>query len=128
MKTLLTILTIFTIFLFGSISEVESQDFFNNERTARTTHIHATVGTTTADAINSTDIGGNVLTWKICNDIINTSTFLAVGKASDVSDDGTRLNKGDCFTCSNCKSSTLKLMRVEGQAASNGYSVIQYRK
>jgi hypothetical protein len=35
---------------------------------------------------------------------------------------------GACFECKNCKSSTLALLKVKGQAASNGYSVIQYRE
>lgn len=97
-------------------------------RIARLEFYHATVGTTTALAIPSVSVGGNVVAWKVCNDAVNASTFLAVGEAADVSSDGVMLPLGACFECPNCKGDTLKLIKVEGQAAANGYSVIQYRE
>lgn len=128
MKTLLTLLTIFLLTLVAS-NEVQAQDFFNNDRIRAVTNTHdVTVNNITQDAINALLVGGNVVSWKICNDGENTSTHLLVGQAADVSDDGTMLLKGGCFECLNCKSSVLKLMRVESQANDNGYSVIQYRK
>lgn len=96
------------------------------DRVTRVTNYHATVGTTTAAAIAT--VSTDVIGWEICNDAVNTSTFLAVGQAADVSTDGVVLGLGQCFKCPNCTNALLKLMKVEGQAASNGYSVIQYRK
>jgi hypothetical protein len=87
-----------------------------------------TVGTTTAAAIPGASIGGNVASYKICNDAVNVSTYLIVGEATDAATDGMTLLPGACFECKNCKSSTLALLKVKGQAASNGYSVIQYRE
>lgn len=89
---------------------------------------HATVGTTTAAAIASASVTGNVYGFLVCNDPVNTSTYLAVGQAADVSTDGVRLGKGKCYVCENCKPAVLKLLKVEGQAASNGYSVIQFKR
>jgi len=105
-----------------------AQQFYANSRVSKITSYHTTVGTTTALAIPAASVGGNLLSWKICNDAVNTSTYLAVGQAADVSDDGTTLAPGACYVCDNCASAVLKLMKVEGQAASNGYSVIQYRQ
>ncbi len=113
--------------MFGFNSIVHAQSFFGNTRSGKVEFYHTTVGTSTALAIPSASVGGNVLSWKICNDAVNTSTYLLVGKAVDVSTDGVMLDKGQCFECLNCKEATLKLMKVEGQASSNGYSVIQYR-
>jgi len=97
-------------------------------RIGKLSNYHATVGTATALAIPAVDVGGNVQSWKICNDAINTSTYLLVGQAVDVSTDGTAILPNTCFVCENCTSALLKLMKVEGQAAANGYSVIQYRQ
>ncbi len=87
-----------------------------------------TQGVSSIVAIASASVLGNVGFWKICNDAVNTSTQLYVGKATDTESDGVALDKGACFVCAECTGAALKLMRVSGQAASNGYSVIQYQK
>jgi len=99
-----------------------------NERITRITNYQATVGTATADAIATATIGKDVVGWKICNNAVNTSTYLLVGQATDVSTDGMMLDKGQCLDCVNCTSALLDLMKVEGQAADNGYSIVVYRK
>ena len=104
-----------------------AQNFFP-QRLGQVTMYRTTVGTTTAAAIPPASIGGNVYAFKICNDAENTSTHLLVGEAVDVSTDGVMLGKGQCFECNNCKKSMLEALKVEGQAAANGYSVIQYRE
>jgi hypothetical protein len=121
MKVLLSTLLI----LAGS--SAQAQQFFANSRITAVTFKRATVGTTTADAIATADIAGNVLSWKICNDAVNTSTYLIVGAAADVADDGVRLLPNACFVCDNCSGSLLDSLKVKAQAASNGYSITQYR-
>lgn len=103
-----------------------AQQFFSPVRVTRVAQYHTTVGTTTAAAIPSANVTGNLVSWKVCNDAVNTSTYLLVGQATDASTDGTSLAPGACFECANCTTSLLKLMKVKGQAASNGYSVLQY--
>lgn len=89
---------------------------------------HGTVGTTAADAIPAASVSGVLVSFKVCNDAVNTSTFLIVGKAADPATDGKTLLPGACFVCENCKPSILKGLKVKGQAAANGYSVIQYKQ
>lgn len=100
---------------------------FSPVKVTKLTSYHATVGTATALAIPAVSVGGNGTGFQICNDAVNTSTYLFVGQAADVSTDGVMLDKGQCFKCEACSSSVLKLMKVLGQAATNGYSVVQYR-
>lgn len=105
--------------------------WFSSEdsRVKAVTTTHATVGTTTASAIASASVVGDVYGFLICNDPVNaSSTYLAVGQAVDVTTDGVRLDKGACYECLNCKPAILKLINVEGQGASNGYSVIQLKR
>lgn len=108
--------------LFGGASAAYAQ----GARATKIVMYRNTVGTTTAAAIASP--ASDLIGWKICNDAENTSTHLLVGMASDVSTDGTMLAKGACYECTNCPQGALALMKVEGQAASNGYSVIQYKR
>jgi hypothetical protein len=89
---------------------------------------HATVGTTTADAISAASVSSVLISFKICNDAENTSTHLLVGTTADAATNGVMLGKGQCYECENCKPSILKAMKVKAQAASNGYSVIQYKQ
>jgi hypothetical protein len=104
------------------------QDLFTYQtKTATISTYHTDVGTTTALAIPSASVYSNIIGFKVCNDHVNTSTYLQLGLATDVTTDGIRLDKGKCFECGNCKSAILKLLKVEGQAATNGYSVVQYR-
>jgi len=101
--------------------------FAENTKIKSVTPYHATVGTTTAAAIPSASVLGGIYRFDVCNDAVNTSTYLALGMDTDVSDDGIRLAPGQCFVCENCKPSILKLLKVEGQAADNGYSIFQYK-
>lgn len=114
--------------LMFAASLANAQVFFANTRVGSVTHTHATVDTTTALAIASSSVAANLLGWQLCNDAVNTSTYLLVGKATDVATDGVMLGKGQCFVCPNCTGATLKLIKVKGQAATNGYSVIQYKQ
>ena len=120
------VLLLLTPLVFMLSGNAGAQIPFSSMRAINISTSHHTVGTSTA--AQGATVGGNVISWKICNDAVNTSTYLLVGKASDVSTDGVMLGKGACFECWNCKASTLSSMRCEGQAASNGYSVIQYRQ
>jgi hypothetical protein len=90
--------------------------------------VSKTQGVSSIVSIASASVLGDVVMWKICNDAVNTSTELFVGKAQDTESDGVALDKGACFVCVDCSGAALKLMRVSAQAASNGYSVIQYQK
>lgn len=109
-------------------SQAHAQVFFANTRVGNVVTKHTTVGTSTADAIADADVSPALLAWKICNDAVNTSTYLLVGEAVDVSTDGVSVAPGSCFECPNCNSATLKAIKVEGQASSNGYSVVQYKQ
>jgi len=121
------ILAILVSFLFVC-SAAFSQDMFTSvNKTAYVSTYHTDVGTTTAAAIPTASVYSNITGFKICNDPVNTSTYLQIGQAADVTTDGIRLDKGKCLECANCKSGILKTLKVEGQAATNGYSVIQYR-
>lgn len=111
-----------------ALAQVSFAQISANVRVARVEITRGSVGTSTADAISAASVGGNLYMWKICNDAVNTSTHLLVGKAVDVSTDGVMLGKGECFECPNCSPQSLKDMNVEGQASSNGYTVIQYRQ
>lgn len=102
--------------------------FFQNTRVGSLVNYHTTVGTTTALAIPSASVSTAILGWQICNDAVNTSTYLLVGKAADVATDGVQLDKGQCFLCQNCNQATLKATKVKAQAASNGYSVTQFKQ
>ncbi len=101
---------------------------FDNVRIGNVVQSHAVVGTTTADAIADASVSPSLIAWKICNDAENTSTHLIVGEAVDAATDGVVLGKGKCFECPNCNAATLKAVKVKAQAASNGYSVIQYKQ
>lgn len=118
------------IALFGimAASSAHAQVFFANTRVGNVLYSHSTVGTSTALAISASSVSPGLLAWKICNDAVNTSTYLLLGEASDVSTDGVSIAPGSCFECPNCNAATLKLIKVEGQAASNGYSVIQFKQ
>lgn len=106
----------------------DAQVFFSNTRVSNVIYSHSTVGTTTADAIADASVLPNLLAWKICNDAVNTSTYLLLGEAADVATDGVSLAPGSCFECPNCNPATLKAIKVKGQAADNGYSVIQFKQ
>lgn len=100
---------------------------FSPVKVTKLTNYHSTVGAATALAIPSASVGANGVGFDICNDTLNASTYMFVGQAADVSTDGVKLAPGACFKCESCSSSVLKLMKVLGQAAANGYSVVQYR-
>lgn len=124
---LLVVSTIAALFL-SSIPAQAQLVLFDNVRIGNVISKHSTVGTTTALAIAAADVSPSLLAWKICNDAENTSTHLIVGEATDAATDGVVLGKGKCFECPNCNPGTLKLIKVKAQAASNGYSVVQYKQ
>lgn len=109
-------------------AQAHAQVFFSNLRVGSVVQTHTTVGTSTTLAISSGSVSPSLIGWKLCNDAVNTSTYLLVGQAADVATDGTSLAPGACFECPNCVASTLKLAKVKGQAASNGYSILQYKQ
>jgi hypothetical protein len=88
----------------------------------------STEGVSSTAAIAPASIAGKLIGWKICNDAVNTSTHLYVGKAMDTETDGVMLGKDQCFACTQCKSSHLQEMKVSAQDGSNGYSVLQFSK
>lgn len=88
------------------------------------TPVTLTPGVSGSDAAAS--FLGNLQGWRICNNAINTSTWLAVGKAVDPETDGIRLGKGKCLECPSCTQASLKAVKVSAQAASNGFSVSQF--
>lgn len=83
----------------------------------------STQGVSSSVAIPPASIAAKLKGWKICNDGVNTSTHLYVGKAMDTETDGVMLGKDACFVCVECKSGMLEEMKVSAQASSNGYSV-----
>ena len=115
-------------FLILAAPFANAQVFFSNLRVSNTFFSHTTVGTTTAAAISSSSVSPGLLGWKICNDAVNTSTYLLVGEAADVATDGRMLGPGKCFECPNCTPATLKAAKVKAQAAANGYSVVQFKQ
>lgn len=122
------ILALLALTLCTQFNAAQAQVFFSNTRVSNVIYSHSTVGTTTADAIADASVLPNLLAWKICNDAVNTSTYMLLGEAADVATDGVSLAPGTCFECPNCNAATLKAIKVKGQAASNGYSVVQFKQ
>lgn len=91
--------------------------------------IAKTQGVSGAVAIPAADVLAGGLGWRICNDTVNSSTWLAVGVGTtpDPELDGVRLGKGKCYDCLNCTPQSLKNVRVSAQAAANDYSVTQFK-
>jgi hypothetical protein len=85
-------------------------------------------GVSSSYAVLSTDVISNVMGYRICNHSANTSTWMAVGKETDTETDGIRLKAGQCFDCPSCTGKLLKETKVSSQAASNDYSVIQFKQ
>ncbi len=91
--------------------------------------ISKTQGVSSSLLIPAASAKGDVVSWKICNDAVQTSTYLFVGTSSlDAGVDGVSLGKGKCLECPSCGSALLKTLYVSSQAATNTYSVVQYKK
>lgn len=91
--------------------------------------ISKTQGVSGTLAIASASVLPDLLGWRICNDDVQTSTWLAVGESTlDPETDGVRLAKGDCHECLNCSGAALRSIYVSSQAASGAYSVTQFKK
>lgn len=91
--------------------------------------VSKTQGVSSSALISSANVAGNVVAWKVCNDAVQTSTYLFLGSSSlDAGVDGVSLGKGKCFVCESCGGELLKSLKVSSQAASDGYAVIQYKK
>ena len=86
---------------------------------------HDTIGTTASGAIPSISVK-SLFSYKVCADSGNAS-YVAVSKDLDPDTDGVRLQAGQCFECVGCTASLLRDLKVKGGAASQGYSVVQYR-
>lgn len=90
--------------------------------------VSKTQGVSSTAAIASASVLPNLMGWRICNNAVQSSTWLAVGKSAlDTETDGIRLGKGKCFDCPSCTPASLKAAYVSSQAASGGYSVIQFK-
>lgn len=87
-----------------------------------------TQGLLATSAIGSSDILTNIMGYRICNHSANTSTWLAIGKSTDPETDGVRIGPGKCIDCPSCARDVLGLTTVSSQAASNYYSVIQFKQ
>lgn len=91
--------------------------------------VSKTQGVSSTAAIASASILSGGVSWKICNDAVQTSTYLTVGNSSlDAEVDGVRLGKGACLVCAYCSGSALRDLKVTSQAASGTYTVVQTRK
>lgn len=112
---------------FFPATDADAQIFFANTRIGKTDFDHGTVGTSAQDALADADVGANVLSWAICADSANAN-YVAVSQNADPDTDGIRLGAEQCYTCANCTASLLKAIQVKGGAASQGYSVLQYRQ
>lgn len=119
--------TLFVAFVAPPTSDADAQVFFANTRIGAVDFDHAVVGTTAAKAIPDADVGANVLSWNICADQGNAD-HVSVSLNADPDLDGVHLQAGQCYSCPNCVASILKALNVKGGAASQGYSVTQYRQ
>lgn len=88
----------------------------------------STQGVSSSALISSANIGANIISWKVCNDAVQTSTYLFVGTGLDATTNGVSLGKDKCFVCVDCSGKLLQSLKVSSQAASDGYTVIQYRQ
>jgi hypothetical protein len=114
-----------SFFLFSTLATAQ---FFSNVQVSKLEYDHSTVGTTAGKLIADADVKSNLLGFHVCMDAEATATYLAVGEDTDPLTDGVRLGPGLCFVCNNCRAATLKKLRVKAQAASTGFSVIQFRQ
>lgn len=87
---------------------------------------HTTVGTSAQIALPLVNVGNQLHGWRFCADAGNTNVVY-LGQLTDPATDGMVIGAGICFLCENCMNTTLKSMRTKGGAASQGYSVTQFR-
>lgn len=125
MFRLVTILALL-LFSFAGVAHAEP----NTTRVDTVLMYHATAPTSTALLIPVVDVGSQLQGWRVCADNGNTGSVL-VGVALN-SSDAAVLGPNSCFSCtdisgSTCSNSGLKSLQVKGSAASQGYSVAQFR-
>jgi hypothetical protein len=114
--------------LFLLIAMIFSLSLFAEGRKANSvTYYHAEAGVGVTDAITATSVDKDTWGWMICEDAEATATFLAISSGADPALDGIRIGPGKCFYCENCGSKSLIDANVKAQAASTGYSVIQFK-
>jgi hypothetical protein len=90
--------------------------------------VSKTQGVSGTAAITSTEVLPGMLGYRICNAAGNSSTWLAIGKATlDPETDGVRLAPGKCLDCPSCTGKVLTDTKVSAQAASNAYTVVQFK-
>jgi len=118
------LLSVLALSHFTPVAEAQ----ISQPRTNQIAFYRVTVGTTAALAIPAANVQSSLIGWEVCNDGINASTYLAIGEAADPLTDGKRILPGACLKCEHCTAGTLKQLRVVGQAAANGYSVVQYKQ
>lgn len=107
---------------YGATTDIADVD------TTHTSIAKTTDGVSATAAILSTNLIPNMRGFKICNDAVNTPTYLIVGWADVVTETGVRLAKGACFECDECNKTLLETMKVSAQADSDGYGIVQWRK
>ena len=99
----------------------------SNRRVGLIKYHHATVGTSAQDAILASSVNSRIVGWRLCHDADSTANYLAASVGADPALDGIRLGAGQCFECDDCGSQGLIDLNVKADAASTGYSVIQFQ-
>lgn len=89
--------------------------------------VSKTQGVSGTLAVQLADQKKDLVGWQICNDAVNTSTALYVANVTDPSAGGQSLGKGQCYYCVKCGNQLIGQVKVSAQAATNGYSVQQFR-
>jgi len=107
---------------FGAVTDIADVD------TTHTDISKTTDGVSAEAAIGASDIIANIRGFQVCNDAVNTSTYLLIGWSATVQDTGIRIGKGICYSCEECSRSILSNMYVSGQADANAYGIVQWRK
>ena len=110
----------------ASTASAQQPAFFSQVRISQVVQSRGTAGTSASAALSTAPIG-NLVSFKVCNDAVpGSSTYLFVGQNANPALDGVQLAPGACFVCDQCKATILSALNVKAQAASNGYSVLQY--
>jgi len=97
--------------------------------TTHTSIVKSIDGVSGALAISSGNLITDMRGFEVCNDAVNTSTYLILSWSATIArDNGLRLGKGECFQCHDCTKEVLSTMQVSSEANANAYAVIQWKK
>jgi len=107
---------------YGATTDIADGD------TSHTDISKTTDGVSAEAAISSGDILPNLRGFWVCNDAVNTSTYLLIGWSVSVQSTGMRLGKGQCWKCEECNKAILSGMYVSGQADSNAYGIAMFKR